>query len=311
MKPWIKYSADPYAVRFGDSYYFTATSPKYDRIAVRQSGSLLGLPEAEEKVVWRRHESGEMSGYIWAPELHRLDGAWYIYFAAGRRDDIWHIRPHVLMCEGDPMKDGWTELGALGAADGDGFSFRSFSLDATVFETGGRRYLVWAEKIGVWKGISNLCIAEMESPVRLKTKQVIISLPCYDWERVNEWVDEGPAVLKHGGKIYLTFSASATGAEYCMGMLSIDEGADPLDPMNWVKERRPVLVSDPEREVFGPGHNSFVKAENGDDICLFHARDFEKITGNPLDDVNRHAHLLKVTYDENDQPVFDLKNAIG
>lgn len=54
-----------------------------------------------------------------------------------------------------------------------------------------------------------------------------------------------------------------------------------------------------------------MKDEEGNDICVFHARDFEKIEGNPLDDKNRHAHLLKVTYDENDKPVFDLKNCLA
>lgn len=311
MTPWIKHSADPYAVKSGSTYYFTATAPKYDCISLRRSSDLMSLPEAEEKIIWKKHPSGEMSGYIWAPEMHYIDGAWYIYFAASRADNIWHIRPHALKCEGDPMRDEWVELGRLQAAEGDGFSFHSFSLDATVFENKGKHYLIWAEKIGVWKGISNLCIAELETPTKLRTKQVILSTPCYDWERVDEWVEEGPAVLKHGGRIYLTYSASATGACYSMGMLSCDENADLLDPQSWTKERQPVLKTDPERAVFGPGHNSFVKTEDGSDICLFHARDFEKIEGDPLDDINRHAHLLKVTYDENDKPVFDLKNALG
>lgn len=311
MKPWIKHAADPYAVRGDDGkYYFTATAPKYDYISVRESEDLYSLDKAEEKIVWRKHESGEMSGYIWAPELHFIDGAWYIYFAASRADDIWAIRPYILKCEGNPLTGKWEEMGMMKPAKGDGFSFKSFSLDMTVFEQGGRRYAVWAEKIGKWKGISNLCIAELESPVKLKTKQVILSTPTYEWERIDEWVEEGPAVLKHNGKIYMTYSASATGACYAMGMLSADENSELTDPQSWRKERYPVLKTDSERKVFGPGHNSFVKDSGGSDMCLFHARDFEKIEGDPLDDINRHAHLLRVEYDEAGKPVFDLKNMI-
>lgn len=308
MKPWIKHSADPFVTKKDGKYYFTATAPKYDYISLRESDGLCALSESEEKIIWRRHVEGEMSGYIWAPEMHFIDGAWYIYFAASRIDKIWNIRPYVLKCEGDPMKDEWVEMGKMKAAEGDGFSFNSFSLDATTFEHRGERYFVWAEKIGVWKGISNLCIAKMKSPVELSTKQVILSTPCYDWERVDEWVEEGPAVLKHNGKIYLTFSASATGAAYAMGMFECDEDADLLDPMSWRKERLPVLKTDAEKEIFGPGHNSFVKDEEGNDICAFHARDFEKIVGDPLDDINRQAYLLKVVYDENGKPIFDLDN---
>lgn len=311
MKPWIKHSADPFVTKGQNGkYYFTATAPAYDKIVLRESDDLYSLCQAEEKIIWTKHKEGDMSGYIWAPEMHFIDGSYYIYFAASMKYDIWHIRPYVLMCKGDPMRDEWTELGRVKAAEGDGFSFRSFSLDATVFENKGKNYLIWAEKIGVWKGISNLCIAEMESPDRLSTKQVILSTPTYDWERVDEWVEEGPAVLKHNGKIYVTYSASATGACYAMGMLSCDENRDILDPWNWKKERCPVLKTDRSKKIFGPGHNSFVKDDKGNDICVFHAREFEKIVGNPLDDINRQAYLIKIAYDDTGKPIFDLNNEI-
>lgn len=65
------------------------------------------------------------------------------------------------------------------------------------------------------------------------------------------WVNEGPAVLKHDGKIWLTFSASGTGSCYCVGLLSADENADLLDPASWTKERMPVLETDQnERSVW-------------------------------------------------------------
>lgn len=310
MKPWIKYNADPFVTKIDGKYYFLATAPKYDYIALRESDTLSGLSEAKEKIIWKKHGEGEMSGHIWAPELYFIDGVFYIYVAASRADRIWRIRPYVLRCTGNPMTDEWEELGRLKAAKGDGFSFKSFSIDNTIFENKGKLYMVWAEKIGVWKGISNLCIAEMESPVKLKTKQVILSTPTYDWERIDEWVEEAPAVLKHNGKIYLTYSASATGACYCMGMLSVDENDEILDPCAWKKERYPVLKTNAELEVFGPGHNSFVKDENGNDICVYHARNFEKIEGDPLDDINRHAMIMKVEYDKNGKPVFDYKNEL-
>lgn len=60
-----------------------------------------------------------------------------------------------------------------------------------------------------------------------------------------------------------------------------------------------------QRGVFGPGHNSFVKAEDGvTDLCVFHARPYDEIVGDPLYDPNRHAMVMKVYYDENDFPVF-------
>ena len=98
-EPWILQRADPYVYRHTDgNYYFTASIPAYDRIVLRRSETLAGLKDAEEVTVWEKHKEGIMSEHIWAPELHYLDGKWYIYFAGGDKDDVWAIRPYVLEC---------------------------------------------------------------------------------------------------------------------------------------------------------------------------------------------------------------------
>ena len=305
-KPWILQRADPYVYKHTDgTYYFTASIPAYDGIVLRHSDTLAGLKNAEEVRVWQKHDKGIMSEHIWAPELHYLDGKWYIYYAGGDIDDIWAIRPYVLECaDTDPLTGVWTEKGKMGRADADEFSFEAFSLDATVFENKGKHYYVWAEKVGVGKQISNLYIGEMETPYKLKTVQVLLTSPDYDWERIGFWVNEGPAVIRHDGKIYMTYSASETGAAYCIGMLSISEDADLLDPAMWKKERYPVLETNAEKGIYGPGHNSFTEDEQGNPIMVYHARTEEKIEGNPLYNPNRHAMLMKLTWGEDGRPVF-------
>lgn len=308
--PFIEQRADPYVVKAEDgSYYFTASVPAYDKIVLRHSETLMGLKEAEEVTVWEKHTSGDMSQHIWAPELHFVFGKWYIYFAASRAEDIWRLRPYILECQGmDPMKDAWVEKGMMQRSDDDIYSFEAFSLDATIFESNGSYYYVWAEKVSVGIQISNLYIARMESATKLATAQVLLTTPDYDWERVDIWVNEGPAVIKRDGKIYLTYSASATGECYCMGMLSISEDEDLLDPRAWKKERKPVLCSDREKGFYGPGHNSFTKTEDGRDVCVYHARTYLEIVGDPLYDPNRHCMLMLVEWDEENRPVFDYLN---
>lgn len=303
---WIAQRADPYVYKHSDgTYYFTASLPAYDRIMLRRARELEALAQAEETVIWEKHKEGVMGEHIWAPELHYLMGKWYIYFAAGDAEDKWRIRPYVLECTGqDPINDPWEEKGVMRCADEDEFSFRSFSLDATVFENQGKYYYVWAEKTGVGKMISNLYIARLESPTKLKTVQVLLTTPDYDWERRGFWVNEGPAVVKHGGRIYLTYSASDTGINYCMGMLSVDEKADMLDPACWQKKRYPVLQSDEERGIFGPGHNSFTVDEEGNPVLVFHARTEREITGDPLYNPNRHAMLMRFAWSADGEPVF-------
>lgn len=309
-QPLVEQRADPYVYKHEDGcYYFTASVPEYDKIVLRRSKTLAGIAAAEEKTIWEKHESGPMSCHIWAPEIHYLDGSWYIYYAAGESEKPWKIRPYVLECrERDPIAGEWRELGMMQSAEDDEFSFRAFSLDATVFESMGKRYYVWAEKTGVGKMISNLYIAEMETPWKLKTVQVLLTTPDYEWERDGFWVNEGPAVLKRDGKIFLTFSASETGACYCVGMLCAEEGNDLLDPRSWTKFRHPVLKTDEEKGIFGPGHNSFTLSEDGEkNIMIYHARPYDKIQGNPLYDPNRHAMMLEVEWDEEGIPVFEFQ----
>ena len=305
-KPWILQRADPYVYKHTDgTYYFTASIPAYDGIVLRHSDTLAGLKDAEEVRVWQKHDKGIMSEHIWAPELHYLDGKWYIYYAGGDIDDVWAIRPYILECaDQDPMTGNWVEKGKMTRAEEDESSFEAFSLDGTVFENRGKHYYIWAEKVGVGKQISNLYIAEMENPCKLKTVQVLLTTPDYDWERIGFWVNEGPAVIHHDGKIYMTYSASETGAAYCMGMLSISEDADLLDPAMWKKERYPVLETNAEKGIYGPGHNSFTEDEQGNPIMVYHARTEEKIEGNPLYNPNRHAMLMKLTWGEDGRPVF-------
>ena len=305
-KPWILQRADPYVYKHIDgTYYFTASIPAYDGIVLRHSDTLAGLKDAEEVRVWQKHDKGIMSEHIWAPELHYLEGKWYIYYAGGDIDDVWAIRPYILECaDQDPMTGNWVEKGKMTRAEEDEFSFEAFSLDGTVFENRGKHYYIWAEKVGVGKQISNLYIAEMENPCKLKTVQVLLTTPDYDWERIGFWVNEGPAVIHHDGKIYMTYSASETGAAYCLGMLSISEDADLLDPAMWKKERYPVLETNAEKGIYGPGHNSFTEDEQGNPIMVYHARTEEKIEGNPLYNPNRHAMLMKLTWGEDGRPVF-------
>lgn len=306
-KPWIAQRADPYVIKKDGKYYFTASVPAYDCIAIKCADTLEGISTAEDVIVWRKHESGVMSKHVWAPELHYIDGKWYIYFAAGEKDEIWKIRPFILECSGqNPVKDSWFECGIMKAADDDEFSFRSFSLDMTIFECKGKNYAIWAEKVGVGRMISNLYIAEMESPYKMKSVQVLLTTPDYDWERIGYWVNEGPAILKHNGRIFVTFSCSATGACYCVGMIEADENSDLLDPLSWHKNRYPVLKTNEELGIYGPGHNSFTKSDdNKNDVMVFHFRQYSDITGDPLYDPNRHAKYLTVKWNEKGSPVFE------
>ncbi|SHM71135.1 family 43 glycosylhydrolase [Gracilibacillus kekensis] len=299
QKPFIEKRADPYLYKHTDGYYyFTGSYPLYDRVVLRRAKTIEELPEAEEKVIWWKHESGIMSEHIWAPEIHFIDGKWYVHVAAGDKDDVWAIRPYVLECDAEnPLEGEWIEKGQINT------EFQSFSLDATTFEHNGKRYLVWAQKIEN-DTISNLYIAEMENPWTIK-KQVFLSKPELDWEVIGFDVNEGPAMIKNDKRIFIAFSASATDENYAVGLLHADINSDLLDPASWTKEKEPFLVSSDQTSEYGPGHNSFSVDEDGYELLVYHARPYKGFnTENPLYDHNRHARIQRLFWTNDGFPYF-------
>lgn len=305
-QPIILQRADPWIYKHEDGfYYFTASVPEYDRIEVRRSGTIAGLAEAEPVVAWRKHASGMMSANIWAPEIHYIDGKWYIYFAAARttetNDGLFDHRMFVLEnTSANPLEGEWVEKGQIKTM------WETFALDATTFEHRGTRYLVWAQKDPDIKGNSNLYIAPMANPWTLAADGVMLTKPEYDWEVIGFLVNEGAAVVKRDGRIFISYSGSATNHHYCMGLLEALEDADLMDPDSWTKSPQPVLQTDEARGLFGPGHNSFTKSEDGkDDILVFHARTYKEIVGDPLYDPNRHTFVRKLKWSPEGKPVFE------
>ena len=303
VNPFIEQRADPYVYRHSDGYYyFTASVPEYNRIELRRAKTLNELPQAHGVDIWFKHEDGEMSANIWAPELHYLEGKWYVYFAAGRADDIFAIRMYALVCEdANPLEGTWCELGRVNS------KWESFALDATTFEHRGVTYYAWAQKDPEIEGNSNLYLSKLINPWTLDEKQVMISTPDRDWERIGFIVNEGPAILKRHGKIFMTYSASATDHHYCMGLLWADEESDLLDPTSWHKLDQPVFETCEAFSQYGPGHNSFTTSEDGKiDYMVYHARSYKEIVGDPLFDPNRHARIKEITWSEEGFPIFGV-----
>lgn len=318
---FIKDRADPYIKKGSDGwFYFTASYPMYgkddtegyDRIILRRAKTIEGLAAAEEKVIWDEKYSDSSFRFIWAPEIHEINGKWYVLFAAsGSENNVWDIDCHIIMCKGnDPYNDEWIDKGKFTSCENDSFSFRGFSLDMTYFECNGKHYVAWAQK----DGNSNVYLATVnpDEPWKTTCPAMLLTKPEYDWERVIIPVNEGPAAMIHNKRIYLAFSASATGPEYCIGLMYADEKADLLDIKSWTKLDRPLITSEDLIGEYGPGHNSFVKDENGVWIFVYHSRDEKCFKGecgysnhDPLYDPCRSARIRKVLWDNNGLPILN------
>jgi GH43 family beta-xylosidase len=301
----VEQRADPWIYKHTDGYYyFTASVPEYDTIEVRRSKTIKGIAEAKPVVAWRKHETGPMSSLIWAPELHYINGSWYIYYAAAPSkeivDGLFQHRMFVIENKSaNPLEGIWEEKGQIKT------DWESFALDATSFEHKGQQYLVWAQKDPHVRGNSNLYIAPLENPWTIQGPQVMITKPEYDWETIGFWVNEGPAFLKRDGKIFISFSGSATDENYAMGILTADDDSDVMDPASWSKSTEPVFKTCYETGQYGPGHNSFTVSEDGSkDVLVYHVRNYTEIVGDPLYDPNRHTCGKEFTWNPDGTPNF-------
>lgn len=342
--PLIYHRADPFVYKHTDgNYYFVASHTddehnligeyQYRYIFLRKAATLEGLAdgsgEYEEKVVFERGTvQGNNSPHIWAPEVHFINGEWYIYYTTCiSEDDMWSIRPHALRCKGNPMADEWENLGRIQTTTDDSIAFTDFSLDHTVLQHNGELYFFWAEKhpkiVGANVNVggdydenavqvnSDIYVAKMVNPWTIDSSRICkVVEPEYNWEVHGFPVCEGPALLVRNGKVFMAYSASGTDALYCIGLCTADENADLLNPESWTKSPCPVFQSSRATGQFGPGHNSFTYDEDGNDVMVYHARQEERYLVDPgyqpLYDAGRNASVTRVYWNPDGTPNFSV-----
>ena len=88
--------ADPQVVYSGGWYYFIAT--EWDDLKLTRARSIEELKTSEIRTIYTDTNPSRCCN-VWAPELHYLDGKWYIYYTAGETgsNNLGGQRYHVLV----------------------------------------------------------------------------------------------------------------------------------------------------------------------------------------------------------------------
>jgi GH43 family beta-xylosidase len=270
----IAEGADPWVARHGGAYYWCQSEGNRG-VSVWRSDRLTDL--GEKHVVWRAPDSGPHSAEIWAPELHFLDGRWYVYVAASNGHNENH-RTIVLESAGDdPLGKYHFKAELYTGDDIQTGQDNRWAIDATVLQHGGERYFVWSG----WEGDRDeqwLYIAPMKNPWTVGDNRVrLCDNDDHLWERVSESADErglheAPQALVRNGRTFVVYSCSGSWEPtYKLGMLELRTGGDPLNPADWSKRTGPVFR--PTQEVFGTGHCAFVESPDGaEDWLVYHAK---------------------------------------
>jgi GH43 family beta-xylosidase len=297
MNPLLATGPDPWVLKVNNTYYHTHTM--WNHIELYKTHEMSEIGQTQPMAIWWPPKTGPYSTDIWAPEIHYINGKFYIYFAAadenGKNNRCW-----VIENDGpDPMNTNWTMKGKVYDINND-----EWALDPDSFEYQGKRYFVWAGIPGN-TGIGHIFIASMSNPWTLSSSRVSLSQPTYDWEDNGYPTNEGPeGLISPNGQLFIVYSASGCNTDdYCLGLLILTPGGDPLNANDWTKFSKPVFTKSPGNGAYGPGHNGFFKSlDETEDWIIYHANNHTNQGCGGL----RNPRIQKFTWGTNGLPNFGI-----
>ena len=285
--------ADPWVIQDGGWYYLTFTTT--DNITLYRSRTLTDWNSAEQKLLFSPPEGQPYSTDLWAPEIHSINGLWYVIFTADPYGDepppqqtqfcsydcpAVNHRMYVLESS---SADIW---GSTYSLKGELETFDQFAIDGTYFQHPSGLYHIyscWYDGLQSWP--ANLCITQLSNPwttITNLTDRTIISVPSNPWEKtpfgrsqnVRLSSNEGPEqLISPTGQHYVIYSAARSdNPNYCLGQLALKPEGDPMNAEDWVKNNEGCVFYQNKREqTYGVGHASFVKSPDGtQDWIVYH-----------------------------------------
>ncbi|MGF7230148.1 glycoside hydrolase family 43 protein [Arachidicoccus sp.] len=269
--PLLMTGPDPWVFQKDGMYYFCRTTGHdLEIIATRKMSA---LADAKPVTIWNPPVGEMYSKELWAPELHYLDGKWYMYFAADDGNNDHHRLYVIENADQNPLTHHWVFKGKV--AD----PTNKWAIDGSVFMYKGISYMTWSGWEGDNNVSQNIYIAKLKNPWTIQGQRVMLSTPTYGWEKKGSGhglptVNEGPeALISPQGRLFIDYSASGCWTDdYALGLLSLKQNGDPMNAADWTKSDTSVFRKSIENSVYGTGHNGFFKSPDGkEDWIIYHA----------------------------------------
>lgn len=292
--PVLTSGPDPWVIQKNGTYYYTYTQGS--KLVILETKNLSELASSRRYEVYTPPAGTAYSKNIWAPELHQINGKWYFYFAADNGQNANHRMYVVENTSPTPISGTWEFKGKV--AD----TTNQWAIDGTVLNHNGQLYMLWS---GGNAGAppQNIYIAKMSNPWTISSEKVMIATPTYDWEKKGNPINEGPQILINPqGRVFVVYSGSGYWVDgYCLGLLTLKENGDPMNPADWTKKAEPVFSMKAASNAYGPGHNGFFKSPNGtEDWIIYHARS----SPNGGDGNSRNPRIQRFTWNADGTPNF-------
>lgn len=238
----IAEGADPFLLYYEGRYYHYATSAP-DGFTVHSSEDLV---EWKDEGYCLKAGEGVMGDkWFWAPEVKQYKGKFYMVYVANE---------HLAVAVADKP------TGPFTCPTGKWLSERN-AIDGSFFiDDDGKIYLYYVR----FDGGNVIYGAPMKDMFTLdEQNERELVRACLPWETKLGNVAEGPFMLKHKGKYYLTYTANDfRSQDYAVGYAVCDT---PLG--NFVKyEGNPILKKDDVQ--VGTGHHSFTTTRDGKNLLI-------------------------------------------
>jgi len=166
------------------------------------------------------------------------------------------------------------------------FDYRS--IDGNLFvDDDGKTYIYYVKSIA---GLGNeIYGAELDLKTLTPTNETRLIAPEENtWELKSEYIAEGPAMLKHNGVYYLTFSCNGYPSKfYAVGYATC---STPLGKYEKY-ENNPILSQSMGSNCYGPGHHSFTVSPSGEPIIVYHRHNSAKEVAPRMTCIDRYAFI--------------------
>lgn len=251
--------ADPYVIYDeGTGVYYAYGTSAPDGFKTYVSTDLVHWRQADTRLgdgyVLRKGHSVFGDANFWAPEVWKIGDIYYMLYTADFS---------LCVAQSD------SPLGPFVQQDGP-YCLVHGAIDHTlcIDDATGEYYLCFN---ATRNGRNSIYMARVEKDFSAMAPesgwQLCLTTSPGTWEEIQNQIIEGPFIIRHGGKYYLTYSANDyRSQDYAVGYAV----SDTLFPGKWEKAADNPILRRPAGLV-GTGHSSFFTGADGQLYIVFHA----------------------------------------
>ncbi|MBQ7011161.1 MAG: family 43 glycosylhydrolase [Clostridia bacterium] len=251
----VAVGADPFVLTHDGKYYMYSTNAANSGYVVYYSDDLVnwfsgGYCLRTKDVAIKPDDTG-----FWAPEVLEYNGTFYMIYTCDEQLGI--------ATSDSPLGPFTDTVGAI-------FPNQK-TIDGHFFVDDDNKIYLYYVITKQWTDVNRYgnriygVEFDMEKLETIGTPVELIA-PKISWELQSGYIAEGPEMLKHNGKYYLSYSANGYAERsYSIGYAT---ATSPLGA--YTKASAPILETETSKGVYAPGHHSFAYSPDGTELFIIY-----------------------------------------